>query len=129
MSRENTLVPLVSTMPDDNDEQAPSGLDDFPFSDNVLRLYRQARDASTKEERTAAMMELARLFAVEHDLTDFTATDDWHIYIEEFEKAKLAFEQAGLRLSRLVAHTLDEMMEENEVSADEIEARATRSLN
>jgi hypothetical protein len=57
------------------------------------------------------MLALALAFTEEHDFTDFTATDDWHSYIEDFERDKLQYERSALRLARLVCNTLDEYYE------------------
>lgn len=102
---------------------------DPTISDEVLRLYTQATTAKSRDERTKALLELAKVFANEHDLTDFTATDDWHAYIEEYYQAKLTYRQAALRLGRLAVNTLDVHFKENDVSDEQIAERSHQVLN
>lgn len=89
----------------DDDDDASEG--EFEVSDEVERSYRAVKGAMGPKQRRAAMMALAEMFAGTHDPTDYTATDDWHAYIEEYEEARLRFNQAGMRLGRLLTHILD----------------------
>lgn len=118
----------MNTMTDETEDQG-SGDIDPTISDEVLRLYHQATSAKSREQRTEALLELAKVFADEHDLTDITATDDWHSYIEEYIQAKLAFEQTALRLGRLAVNTLEVHFQENDVSDEQVAERGSQSLN
>lgn len=120
---------MTTTMSDDINEGSDSGDIDPTISDEMLRLFHRATEARTREERTEALLELAERFSTEHDETDFTATDDWHAYIEEYIRAKLAFRQAALRLGRLAVNTLEVHFEENDISSEEVARRGHRSLN
>lgn len=85
---------------------------EFEVTEDVKRCYWALKAAVTPQQRTMAMMALAQTFAKGHDFSDFTATDDWHSYIEEYEAAKLRFNQAGMRLGRLIANTLEAYLSE-----------------
>lgn len=92
---------------DDNTGLDSVGAGELPVSPRVLALYKQIRQTQSKAERAQLMMELAAIFAAEHDPTDDTATDDFHGYLEEYEQAKLRFQQAGLRVARLAMDCID----------------------
>jgi hypothetical protein len=85
-----------------------------PVSARVLDLYRQACQAKSQKGRARAMLALAIAFTEEHDFTDFTATDDWHAYIEDFEHVRLQYERSALRLARLICNTLEEFYDGDE---------------
>lgn len=74
------------------------------------------------------MHALALAFFEEHDFTDFTATDDWHGYIEEFERDRLRYERSALRLARLVCNTLDEYYD-GEDPTEDVEISTRRLIN
>lgn len=77
---------------------------ELPFSVEVLALYHRVERATSKEERVQCMLEFAAAFASqEHDPSDTSATDSYHVYFEEYAKAKLEFEQKALRIGRLAA--------------------------
>ena len=111
------------------DETEGPGDIDPTISDEVLRLYHQATSAKSREQRTEALLELAKVFAVEHDLTDITATDDWHAYIEDYVRAELLYRQAALRLGRLAVNTLEVHFDENDVSDEQVAERGSQALN
>lgn len=75
-------------------------------SEKLRRLVRGVETATTREERTAAMQLLVEQYLKEYDAGDFELLDDWHGYVEEYQRAQLALEQATARLGRLLVHTL-----------------------
>ncbi len=93
--------------------------DDGLPSEKLLDLYRQVQKAKTKEERRRLMTLLGEQFAAEHDDSDETATDDVHGYFEALAQAKLAYEQAALRVGRLAADCVSTFLKEREVPAAE----------
>lgn len=102
-------------MTDDDQEEEDFGPSEPPpISARVLDLFRRAKEAKTKQDRTRAMLALSLAFTEEHDFTDFSATDDWHGYVEEFERSRLAYERDALRLARLVCNTLEEFYQGDE---------------
>lgn len=94
-------------------------LDEVPFSENLMRLYRQVQTARTREERQQAMMAFASAVSQEHDHTDHSASEVYHDYIEAYDKAQLEFVQQGMRLARMAADCMERYFSENEVSVDE----------
>lgn len=94
--------------------------EDLPFSKRLLDMHREFSGA-TRERKLELAQELAALFASEHDATDYSATDDYHQYFEEYFQAKLRYEQESLRLARLAANLISVLLEK---SADEDEASA-----
>ena len=90
-----------------------------PFSDAVMQLYRQVREATTKDERMNAILALASRFAQEHDPSDHECSDDYHDYFEQYEKARIEFRQKGMQLGRLAVHLISEYTEHNEGLPDE----------
>jgi len=98
---------------DDLEEGGPSNQSP-PISARVLDLFRQAKEAKSPKGRARVMLALAIAFTEDHDFTDFSATDDWHAYIEDFEQMQLQYERAGLRLARLVCNTMEEFYEEED---------------
>lgn len=104
----------------DDDPKGEGFPGDIGLSVRVLTLYRRAKQAQSRKERACVMLALALAFTEEHDFTDFTATDDWHAYIEDFEKDRLRYERSALRLARLVCNTLDEFYEGDEEGVSDL---------
>jgi hypothetical protein len=101
-----------------------------PFSDAVMQLYRQVREATTKDERMNAILALASRFAQEHDPGDHECSDDYHDYFESYEKARVEFRQKGMQLGRLAVHLISEFTESHEGLPNEPTAKPkTRNVN
>lgn len=79
-----------------------------PYSPALLRLYVKVQQAKTREERSCLMAALAALFFREHDITDAVLNDGYHDYFEEYDRTRLKFQQAAVRLARLAVHEIDE---------------------
>lgn len=109
------MCPALGMTDDDHD-----GGEDYeppeppPISARVLDLFRQAKAAKSPGDRARAMVALSIAFSEEHDFTDITATDDWHGYVEDFQKVQAEYERAALRLARLVVHTMEEFYQGEE---------------
>lgn len=104
--------------------------EEYPFSAEVLGIFKRLREAKTKEERNELTVALAAQFAKEHDPSDFSATDDFHVYFEEFARAKLAFDQAAARLGRLAANCIEQYHDQQPPEAVEaLQAAARTSVN
>jgi len=96
----------------------------------ALVLFQRLQQATTKEERTRLTRALALQFVADHDETDSSATDDYHIYFEEFAKAKLAYEQAILRVGRLASECINQYLAtENTTIEEATQVQAGKSLN
>lgn len=97
--------------------------EDELFSANLLNHFRRIQTAATKEERTQLMLEFADSFAIEHDESDYSANDNFHQYIEEYETAKLAYMQSAMRLARMGMDLIDTLQDENNLEADPVPPR------
>jgi len=110
----------------ENDPKSPPTA---PYSSAFLRLYVKVRQAKTREERGNLMTALASQFHREHDITDEKLNDGYHDYFEEFEEARLKFQQAAIRLARLAMHEVEEsgvVVEESAVAGHQVK---DKSLN
>lgn len=103
------------------------------FSEDLKSRFHRVQEARSKTERDRLMMEFAESFASEYDATDHTANEHYHEFIEEFEKAKLDFKQASMRLARmgvdLMEHALAGEAPINDGEEDEAPNQALRRLN
>lgn len=75
-------------------------------SEKLRELVRGVETATTREGRATAMQRLVEQYLKEYDAGDFELLDDWHGYVEEYQRAQLALEQATARLGRLLVHTM-----------------------
>jgi hypothetical protein len=87
-----------------------------PYSDTLLRLVSQIQEAKTHDERANLMMNLASQFLNEHDFTDAELEDVYHNYFEEYQEARLRFQQAALRVGRLALHEIQGYCDQNSVT-------------
>lgn len=75
-------------------------------SDKLQGLIQAVGKASTQEKRQAALQAVAAQYLIEYDAGDFALTDDWHSYVEDYQRAQLAADQAAARLGRLLVQTM-----------------------
>lgn len=81
----------------------------MPFSAELLDLYRKFRAAESKEERIAISMAIAESFLNgEYDITDYSASEEYHAFFTAYEQAQLALEHAALKAARVAVHIIDE---------------------
>jgi len=78
------------------------------YSPAFLQLYVKVKQAKNSQERGNLMTALASQFCREHDITDSGLNDGYHDYFEEFERARLKFQQASVRLARLAMHEIEQ---------------------
>jgi hypothetical protein len=95
-----------------SDDDKPQPLKS-PYSDAILRLVSQIKEAKTSEERANMMMVLASQFTNEHDATDAGLDEIYHEFFEEYQEARLRFQQAAIRLGRLAMHEVQGYFDEN----------------
>lgn len=112
----------------DADQGESEGL---PFSREVLVLFQKLQRATSKEERRQLMLELSERFASEYDSADATATDDYHVYFEALAQAKLAHEQAAMKVGRLATEVIKTYLAStsSEVPIEDVAVEQTKSLN
>jgi hypothetical protein len=84
----------------------------MPYSDNLLRLVTKMRSTVNPEEKANLMLTLASLFLSEHDFADEDITDDYHAYFEEYQAARLRFQQAAFRVARLALQEIQSYQNE-----------------
>lgn len=111
----------------DDDDKEPDAL---PFSPETLATFQKLQRATSKDERLRLTLELAQRFAAEHDPSDSSATDDYHLYFEELAKAKLAYEQAATKVGRLASECIKEFLNVQPVAVEDVAPdAASKSLN
>lgn len=93
-----------------NDAKADDEVLTLPFPDRVLSIYRQLSETTDPNERYMLSRELAEIFAEDHDPTDPELTDGYHQYFEEFDQAKLEYDQAALKVARLAFQVIEQYL-------------------
>lgn len=101
-----------------DDAKNPS-LTPAPYSKATLHLCRQIEEAKSKEERAQLMLQLAARFHQEHDPTDAELNDHYHSFFEEYEHARMSFQQAAFRLARLAMSEVQGAFETGRLSPEE----------
>jgi hypothetical protein len=80
---------------------AEKTIPDLPYSKVVLKLCKQISITTSVEDRAQLMLQLASKFHMDNDPTDAHLTDQYHEYFDDYERARLEFQQTALRLARL----------------------------
>ena len=91
---------------------------EYPFSPEVMDQYLSFTHAATAEKRTVAAMQLAESFYDNHDLTDMNASEGYHDFFEKYEQARLDYQQASLKLSRLAVRIIEEYHKQHDFPVD-----------
>jgi hypothetical protein len=71
------------------------------FSQELVDYYHEVLALKDPEELRSGIIELASMFAAEYDSTDPEYEETFHAYFDEYERARLAFEQQSMKLGRL----------------------------
>jgi len=100
----------------DDKNQLPTS----PYSKATLRLCRQIEEAKTKEDKVQLMLQLAARYQAEHDPTDAGLNDTFHDFFEEYERARLLFQQAAFRLARLAMSEVQGAFESGRLSYEDV---------
>jgi len=103
-------------MTDDTKIQPPIA---SPYSKATLHLCRQIDGAKSREERAQLLLQLASRFHQEHDPTDAELNDQYHSFFEEYEHARMAFQQAAFRLARLALSEVNGAFESGRLTHEE----------
>ena len=86
-----------------------------PFSDKTLQIVTRIHEATSPEERSNLFMALAAQFQQDHDLTDAGVDDMYHEYFEDYQRCRLEFQQAALRLGRLALNEVESVHKANHI--------------
>jgi hypothetical protein len=103
-----------------DDTKGPPLLTAPPYSKAVLHLCQRIQSAESTPERTELMLQLAGHFHRDHDTTDAQLNDDYHDFFEEYERARLKYQQAAMRLARLAMSEVKEACDRNEMTLTEL---------
>jgi hypothetical protein len=82
------------------------------ISKTLLRLRQGLKAASTKKEKVGMMLSIATQFNREHDIFNGDFNEGYHAHFEEFEQARIVFQQAAMRLARLAVSVIDDEFSE-----------------
>jgi hypothetical protein len=104
--------------PEEHEEEDSAVIQKLPFSERLLELYEQFQ-TSDRAGRLKLARSIAEAFMGDHDKTDHQATDDYHEYFEAYEEARLKYEQASLRVTRLVVHVIEGYLASNPVHRED----------
>lgn len=86
-----------------------------PFSEKMLRIVAKVRETESPEERANLLMALAAVFAQEHDPTDEDVDDMYHNFFEEYQRSRLEFQQAAIRLGRLAMSEVSMHLQKHDI--------------
>ena len=89
-----------------------------PFPPEIMALYRQVQEAKDPDARGELLLQLAHRFADEYDASDESFTESFHKVMDDYHQSFLAYNQAGLRLGRVLTHVLENHAENTEAEVD-----------
>ena len=69
-------------------------------------------------------MALANQFTAEHDATDESASEDYHVVLDDFVAARLNYQQQAMRLGRLAVDLVQMYAKHNNTTVDEVAEQA-----
>lgn len=76
---------------------------EIPVDSPAIRaLVDEIRQEEDPKKQTDLMVELAECIRRAHDRSDAQLNEDVHSTVDNFETARVAYRQAGLRLARVV---------------------------
>jgi hypothetical protein len=97
-----------------------------PFSPEILAIYRRLKVTDDQEERGELLLQLAHKFADEYDSTNDEFSENFHVVMDTYHQQYLAYNQAGLRLGRVLLHILES---HTDIPVDEKIETTDRSVN
>lgn len=83
------------------------------FSEDLVDCFQRIQRTRSKGEKVQLMMEFAETFAAEYDSADHTANENYHEFIEQFERARLEFQQASMKLARMGVDFMESVLAEH----------------
>lgn len=79
----------------------------IPFSPDVMALHRRIQASQDGNERGELMLQLANRFADDYDASDENFTESFHSIVDNYHQQFLNYNQAGMRLGRVLLHVLE----------------------
>lgn len=92
-----------------NNTQGPT----TSFSPEVLKLFQQFKESNDPDERGELLLQLSRQYADGYDPTDSFFAEIFHSIVDEYHQAFLKYNQAGLRLGRVLTKVIEEHTDES----------------
>lgn len=84
------------------------------FHAEVLAIRRKILEVTDPDERGDLILKLAQVFDEHYDPADHEFTEQFHHIVDNYHQAYLAYNQAALRLGRVLMHVIDEKHPEEE---------------
>lgn len=84
-----------------------------PYSDKVFQIIIELEHAESYVDRVALLMELASQFSKDHDSTMTDLPEKYHKLFEDYQTARLRFQQTALRLGRLALAEVNNFKKDN----------------
>jgi hypothetical protein len=72
-----------------------------------MALFRKLQDTPDPEERGELLLQLAHQFAENYDPSDDNFRENFHSVVDKYHQAFLIYNQAGLRLGRVLSQILE----------------------
>lgn len=83
-------------------------------SETLLQLYQTFLEAKTPEERTEILLHIAEEAESERDPSDLDLDEESHSFYEELNEARFKYQQAAMRLGRVVIQSLEVLSNQKE---------------
>lgn len=116
-------------MSDDEKTNPPMASASEAPSADVLTTFKRLMTATSKAERKQLTIELALKFMSEHDPSDFQTEEAYHESFDDLIQARLAYEQAALRVGRLAAHCIQLYLSSSELTLEQAMQDSSSTLN
>lgn len=72
-----------------------------------MSLFKRLKETTDPETRGEILLELAHRFSDEYDSSSDSFTETFHKVMDDYHQAYLAYNQAGLRLGRVLVQVMD----------------------
>lgn len=79
-----------------------------PFTPEVLDIYYKVKRTTCPEERGELLLQLANHYASSYDPTNDCLPESFHAAVDSYHQHYLRYNQAGLKLGRVVLEVLQE---------------------
>jgi hypothetical protein len=99
------------------------------FPEEVVEIYRALVEEGNSNDREELLESLAQTFAGEVSRTDVTLPESLHTLLERLDAARLAFDQAALRLGRALLPGLAQFVSQMDDKALELPRKLDKTAN